>query len=118
MLHARIGSNVQGPSRIRVPGWVRSQPGRLELYFADHKGTYIRLACTERSTEPWKMHSPMSLELEDSCFPTEPPVSTRDALDRALSVIAESGVTLPCDPLTDPVTPYVASPDVHVDDSA
>src|ERR1700716_3198501 len=42
--HPAVGANIQGPSLIRVPDWVRRRLGRYYLYFADHKGTYIRLA--------------------------------------------------------------------------
>ena len=42
--HPSIGPNIQGPSLIRVPDWVGDPLGRYYLYFADHKGTYIRLA--------------------------------------------------------------------------
>ena len=37
-LHSSIGTNIQGPSMIRVPDWVESPLGRYYLYFADHKG--------------------------------------------------------------------------------
>ena len=41
-LHPSIGENIQGPSVIRVPDWVQDPLGAYYLYFADHKGTYIR----------------------------------------------------------------------------
>ena len=43
-LHPSIGENIQGPSLIRVPEWVEGRLGAYYLYFADHKGRYIRLA--------------------------------------------------------------------------
>ena len=43
-LDASIGPNIQGPSLIRVPDWVPGKLGKYYLYFADHKGAYIRLA--------------------------------------------------------------------------
>ena len=43
-LHPSIGVNIQGPSMIRVPDWVEGRLGDYYLYFADHKGRYIRLA--------------------------------------------------------------------------
>ncbi|MGC2198527.1 MAG: hypothetical protein WA633_00030, partial [Stellaceae bacterium] len=43
-LHPAIGRNIQGPSAIRVPDWVEHPLGDYYLYFADHKGRYIRLA--------------------------------------------------------------------------
>jgi hypothetical protein len=42
--HPSIGANIQGPSLIRVPDWVEGRLGAYYLYFADHKGSYIRLA--------------------------------------------------------------------------
>ncbi len=41
---ARMGDNINGPSIIKMPSWVASPLGRYHLYFADHKGRYIRLA--------------------------------------------------------------------------
>ena len=43
-LHPSIGVNIQGPSLIRVPDWIDNRLGAYYLYFADHKGSYIRLA--------------------------------------------------------------------------
>jgi hypothetical protein len=43
-LHPSIGANIQGPSMIRVPEWIDDRLGDYYLYFADHKGSYIRLA--------------------------------------------------------------------------
>ena len=43
-LHPSIGVNIQGPSLIRVPDWIEDRLGAYYLYFADHKGSYIRLA--------------------------------------------------------------------------
>jgi len=39
-----LGPNIQGPSLVEVPDWAPGRLGRFHLYFADHKGTYIRLA--------------------------------------------------------------------------
>ena len=54
----RMGANVQGPSLIRVPVWISEPLGRYYLYFADHKGSYIRLAYADRLPGPWRMHTP------------------------------------------------------------
>ena len=43
----RMGSNINGPSLIRVPDWIEEPLGRYYLYFADHKGACIRLACSD-----------------------------------------------------------------------
>ena len=44
----RIGTNLQGPSPIRMPEWLPNPLGKYYLYFADHKGSYIRLAAQDR----------------------------------------------------------------------
>ncbi len=61
-----IGSNIQGPSLIKVPDWVSDPLGKYYLYFADHKGQYIRLAYADEVTGPWKIHVPGSLRIEES----------------------------------------------------
>lgn len=43
-LDMSIGPNIQGPSLIRVPDWAPRRLGNYYMYFADHKGRYIRLA--------------------------------------------------------------------------
>ena len=83
-----MGSNIAGPSLIRVPDWIPNPLGRYYLYFADHRGTYIRLAYADALTGPWTMHEPGSLHLQHSHFVTEPPESGRYV--------------------------HIASPDVHV----
>ena len=45
--------NIQGPSLIEVPDWVEDPLGRYYLYFADHKGLYIRLAYADNPLGPW-----------------------------------------------------------------
>ena len=57
-LHPSIGHNIQGPSLIRVPDWVPEPLGSYYLYFADHKGSYIRLAYANDLRGPWKIHPP------------------------------------------------------------
>src|SRR6185369_80677 len=63
-----IGTNINGPSLIRVPGWVPHPLGRYYLYFADHNGKYIRLAYADRLQGPWKIHAPGALQLSQSYF--------------------------------------------------
>jgi len=61
-----IGTNINGPSLIRVPNWIEKPLGRYYLYFAHHKGTYIRLAYADRLEGPWTTYEPGTLKLEDS----------------------------------------------------
>lgn len=89
-----MGSNIAGPSLIRVPEWVERPLGRYYLYFADHRGTYIRLAYANALTGPWATYEPGTLRLDQSHFPTTCP---------------------PCAPEGSYV--HIASPDVHVDDA-
>ena len=79
---ASLGENIQGPSLVRVPEWVDSPQGLYSLYFADHKGQYIRLAYADALSGPWTVHVPGSLQLEDSHFPIEPPGVPPGALER------------------------------------
>ena len=103
----RMGSNVNGPSLIRVPNWVEDPLGRYYLYFAHHKGAYIRLACADTLTGPWRMHTPGTLTLEASHFATvrPDPAGVSEAVRRAAADAAEQ----------DYLHPHVASPDVHAD---
>jgi hypothetical protein len=95
-MDARMGGNIQGPSLIKVPDWVENPLGNYYLYFADHRGTYIRMAYADKVTGPWTVHSPGSLKLEDSFFPTTcPPCSLAPGR-------------------TAPLYAHIASPDVHV----
>jgi hypothetical protein len=75
-LHPTIGVNIQGPSMIWVPDWSRNRLGDYYLYFADHKGSYIRLAYADHPAGPWTIHAPGSLHLAQSRFLTEPPAAS------------------------------------------
>lgn len=92
----RMGGNIQGPSLIKVPDWVENPLGNYYLYFADHRGIYIRMAYADELTGPWTVYTPGSLTLEDSFFPaTCPPCSQAPGS-------------------TAPLYAHIASPDVHV----
>ncbi len=67
-LDNRIGANINGPSLIRVPDWVSCPLGRYYLYFAHHRGTYIRLAYADDLRGPWQVYSKGVLDLKDSYF--------------------------------------------------
>ena len=110
---ASIGENIQGPSLIRAPAWLEAPLGRYYLYFADHKGSYIRLAYADGLTGPWSVYVPGSLQLEESHFPTVPP-EVPPAMRDQLAARTPPGL----DPLREATTPHIASPDVHVDDAA
>jgi len=67
-MDARIGDNINGPSLIRVPDWVKNRLGRYYLYFAHHDGHYIRLAYADRLEGPWRTHEAGALSLQESRF--------------------------------------------------
>lgn len=91
-----MGGNIQGPSLIKVPEWVENPLGQYYLYFADHRGEYIRMAYADAVTGPWTVHTPGTLTLEESYFPTTcPPCSLAPGQSAALYA-------------------HIASPDVHV----
>jgi hypothetical protein len=116
-LHPSIGPNIQGPSVIRAPEWIEGRLGDYYLYFADHKGRYIRLAYADNLLGPWGIHPPGSLQLEESYFLTEPPKVTREQLAQFEGRLKQSGVVISHDLLSEITTPHIASPDVHIDQS-
>jgi len=116
-LDPSIGLNIQGPSAIRVPDWVAGRLGQYYLYFADHKGSYIRLAYADQVTGPWHIYVPGSLRLEQSCFVTEPPRVSPEQLAEHRRRLERSGTQISHDLLSEITTPHIASPDVHVDES-
>lgn len=65
-MDGRMGDNINGPSLIRVPDWVDGPLGRYYLYFAHHKGGYIRLAFADRLRGPWATYEPGVLDLADA----------------------------------------------------
>ena len=97
-MDGRMGSNIAGPSLIRVPDWVDDPLGRYYLYFADHRGTYIRLAYADDLAGPWTMHEPGTLRIEQSHFPAACPPCGADSPNPAGAYA------------------HIASPDVHVAD--
>lgn len=114
-LHPSIGANIQGPSAIRVPDWIGNRLGNYYLYFADHKGRYIRLAYADRLVGPWTIHAPGSLQLEQSLFPTEPLSATPEQIARYEARLKSTGTRISHDALSEITTPHIASPDVHID---
>lgn len=114
-LDPSISNNIQGPALIRVPDWVKDRLGKYYLYFADHKGAYIRLAYADRLTGPWKIHVPGSLQIEQSHFPTHHAPVTQEQLDHFAAQIQQLGVTFSNDLVVEMTAAHIASPDVRVD---
>lgn len=118
-MDARMGSNVQGPSMIRVPDWVEQPLGRYYLYFADHKGDYIRLAYSDSPEGPFTIYGPGSLQLAQSHFRIEPAEIPEEVAQEIqatadLGGFAEGPVEGVPAPLDSATKPHIASPDVHV----
>lgn len=107
-LDASLGTNINGPSLIKVPSWIKDPLGRYYLYFAHHKGRHIRLAYANHVEGPWHIYVPGALDVSASLFPAEdppePPLEERPSW----------ATTLPGGYLY----AHVASPDVHVDHAA
>ena len=64
-------SNINGPSLIRVPDWIQNPLGKYYLYFAHHKGRFLRLAYADSLAGPWKMYDKEIMPLSESGFATE-----------------------------------------------
>tara|TARA_S200000501_G_scaffold330260_1_gene331440 strand:+ start:151 stop:543 length:393 start_codon:yes stop_codon:yes gene_type:complete len=67
-MDARMGTNINGPSLIRAPNWLANPLGRYYLCFADHNGSYIRLAVADTVEGPWRTHEDEILDLADIYF--------------------------------------------------
>ena len=66
MLQSSDGENINGPSLIRVPEWVSKPLGRYYLYFAHHRGKYIRMAYANDLAGPWSVLPGGVLNLTDT----------------------------------------------------
>ena len=110
-----IGINIQGPSLIRVPAWIPNPLGRYYIYFADHKGSYIRLAYADELAGPWTIHEPGALHLEQSHFSTEP-ARVPDAVQEEIRLGGWARRPVEGVPgrLESATKSHLASPDVHV----
>ena len=99
----RMGDNINGPSLIRTPEWLPNRLGEFYLYFADHKGSYIRLAAADHLLGPWSMHEPGALQLSQTAFP-----KSDSEFDPKLGPAKRKGH----------VYPHIASPDAIVDEES
>jgi len=63
--------NINGPSLIKVPDWIEQPLGQYYLYFAHHKGSYIRMAFTDSLDGQWTMADRHILPLYQSGLATE-----------------------------------------------
>ncbi len=65
-LKGEVGSNINGPSLIRVPDWIENPLGNYYLYFAHHQGKYIRLAYSNNIQDSWKVYQSGTLKLNQT----------------------------------------------------
>ncbi|MFA4943774.1 MAG: sulfatase-like hydrolase/transferase [Lentisphaeria bacterium] len=65
-LEGPLGENINGPSLIRAPEWLAKPLGRYYLYFAHHRGKYIRLAYADRLEGPWTIYKPGVLDMKNA----------------------------------------------------
>ena len=63
MLPVADSDNINGPSLIRAPEWLPRRLGTYYLYFAHHRGSYIRLAFADRLEGPWTIYESGTLHL-------------------------------------------------------
>ena len=88
----RIGTNLNGPSLIRVPYWVSAPLGRYYLYFAHHQGTFIRMAYADDVRGPWTVYRPGVLDIEQTRCQhhiASPDVHVLDERRRIVSRVAD-----------------------------
>lgn len=62
------GSNINGPSLIKVPNWIDNPLGRYYLYFAQHHGSAIRLAFADRVEGPWRVYERPVLDIAATLY--------------------------------------------------
>ncbi len=61
-----LGNKINGPSVIRVPSWVEAPLGKYYMYFAHHKGKFIRLAYADSLRGPWTVYEPGTLHVSEA----------------------------------------------------
>ena len=88
-----LGSNVNGPTVIRVPDWVKNPLGRYYMYFANHMGEFIRLAYADAITGPWKIHEPGVLHVRDTAM-SRPGPDPKETLDDFYTHVASPEILI------------------------
>ncbi len=101
---AKQGSNINGPSVIRVPHWIapekRANPkAKYYLYFGHHDGNYIRMAWSENVAGPYSLFGMHML---------------KDAKPRGVLDLGKTDKIMLANDLE--IFGHIASPDVHVDE--
>lgn len=96
------GGDINGPSLIEAPDWLPNKLGKYYLYFAHHKGKYIRLAYADDLKGQWKIYTPGTLHIED-CICNKAPFASGES-------VRHDGKENEGDQVT-----HIASPDVLID---
>jgi hypothetical protein len=60
------GDNINGPSVIKAPDWLKNKLGKYYMYFAHHEGEYIRLAYADDLAGPWKIYKAGVIRARDT----------------------------------------------------
>ena len=123
-------SNINGPSVIRVPDWIEDPLGTYYLYFAHHKGSFIKLAYADTLTGPWTIYDEPILALSNSGLVQEHGNNSGLSTLRKYTSWSESLALIEIGNMTKktykarvqnkikssaPTTPHLASPEVIID---
>ena len=90
----RLGTSINGPSLIQAPDWLHRPLGKYYLYFAHHKGKFIRLAYADGIQGPYTVYAPGVLSIEETPFRNHiasPDVHVDDAAQRIIMHYHGSG---------------------------
>ena len=90
---ASLGTNVNGPTVIRVPEWIVNPLGRYYMYFANHMGEFIRLAYADALAGPWKIYEPGVLHVRDTAM-NRPGPDPKETLDDFYTHVASPEILI------------------------
>jgi hypothetical protein len=64
--HPDKNPNINGPSLIKVPDFIKNKLGDYYLYFASHNGESIKLAYSNNIMGPWTIYEKGTLQLHNT----------------------------------------------------
>jgi len=62
---SKESDNINGPTVIKVPKWIKNPLAKYYMYFAHHKGTHIKLAFANNIFGPWNVFQKGVLSLNE-----------------------------------------------------
>lgn len=62
---SKESDNINGPTVIKVPKWIKNPLAKYYMYFAHHKGTHIKLAFANNIFGPWTVFQKGVLSLNE-----------------------------------------------------